>query len=102
MKPLLLLSLLAAAGCSTTSPVSNPPTTATQATAQTSCSMSFRDLFQLAKKRDWTQDELQAFQKLDQPAKNAMVKQLAAEAGNIRTQDQVGTDGITYTAFWKE
>lgn len=64
--------------------------------------MSFRELFHLAKGRDWTEDEVQSFQKLDQPAKNAMVKQLAAEAGGIRTEDQVGTDGVVYTAFWKE
>lgn len=102
MKPLLLLSLLAATSCSAPSSITSaPPRPATHQPAA-SCSLSFRDLFHAAKGRDWTDQEVQAFQKLDQPAKNAMVKQLAAEAGNIRTQDQLGTDGITYTAFWKE
>ena len=102
MNPLLLLCLLAAAGCSAAS--SSGGDSARTATDQTtaSCSMSFAELFHLAKGRDWTRDEVQAFQKLDQPGKNAMVKQLAAEAGGIRTEDQVGTDGVVYTAFWKE
>lgn len=64
--------------------------------------MGFRELFQVAKGRDWTQEEVTAFQALDQSGKNRMVKQLAAEAGCIRTEDQVGTDGVVYTAFWKE
>lgn len=64
--------------------------------------MGFRELFFLAKGREWTQEEVKAFQALDQPGKNRAVKQLAAEAGGIRTEDQVGTDGVVYTAFWKE
>jgi hypothetical protein len=64
--------------------------------------MGFRELFWLAKGREWTLDEVQAFQSLDQDGKNQMVKQLAAEAGGIRTEDQVGTDGVVYTTFWKE
>jgi len=66
------------------------------------CSMGFADLFRLAKGRDWTEEEVRGFQALDQPGKNKVVKQLAAEAGCIRTEDQVGTDGVVYTAFWKE
>lgn len=64
--------------------------------------MGLRELFQLAKGREWTQDEVQTFQALDQDGKNRAVKQLATEAGCIRTEDQVGTDGVVYTAFWKE
>jgi hypothetical protein len=104
MKQLFLLCILTAAGCSAASSAGGDSarTATKQTAAQTSCSMSFRELFHLAKGRDWTQEELQSFKKLDQPAKNAMVKQLAAEAGCIKTEDQVGTDGVIYTAFWKE
>jgi hypothetical protein len=66
------------------------------------CAMGFRELFVLAKGREWTDEELQAFQALDQDGKNRAVKTLAAEAGCVRTEDQVGTDGVVYTAFWKE
>jgi hypothetical protein len=31
-----------------------------------------------------------------------MVKQLASEAGGVRTEDRIGTDGVVYTAFWRE
>ncbi len=64
--------------------------------------MGFRELFQLAKGREWTQDEATAFQTLDQQGKNRTVTQLAVEAGCIRTEDRVGSDGVVYTAFWKE
>ncbi|MBX3357115.1 MAG: hypothetical protein KF745_01675 [Phycisphaeraceae bacterium] len=64
--------------------------------------MSFRDLFVAAKGREWTEEEVLEFQAFDQEGKNRMVKQLAAEAGGIRTEDQVGTDGVVYTAFWRE
>jgi hypothetical protein len=66
------------------------------------CELGFADLFQLAKKRDWTPDEERAFQALDQAGRNAAVVRLAREAGGIRTEDRVGTDGVTYTAFWRE
>jgi hypothetical protein len=104
MKRLFLLCMLVAAGCSGASSVGGDSarSASEQTAAKSSCSMGFRELFQLAKGRDWTEDEVQAFQKLDQPGKNAMVKQLAAEAGCIRTEDQVGTDGVVYTAFWRE
>jgi hypothetical protein len=69
---------------------------------QDRCSMGFAELFQLAKGREWTEEEVQGFAALDQQGKNRVVKQLAAEAGCIRTEDQVGTDGVVYTAFWKE
>ena len=64
--------------------------------------MSFCDLFVAVKGREWTQDEVRAFQALDQPGKNRRVRQLAAEAGGIRTEDQVETDGVVYPAFWRE
>lgn len=64
--------------------------------------MGFRELFFLAKGREWTPEEVKGFQALDQAGKNRMVKELAAEAGGIRTEEQVGTDGVVYTAFWKD
>ena len=66
------------------------------------CSLGFADLFLLAKKRDWTPQEKRAFQTLDQAGRNAAVVALAREAGGIRTEDRVGMDGVTYTAFWRE
>jgi len=66
------------------------------------CSMGSAELFQLAKGRAWTEEEVREFQALDQPGRNRMVKQLAAEAGCVRTADRVGTDGVVYTAFWRE
>jgi len=106
MKPfLLVLCVFVASGCSS-APVTGgggtPRRTSDQTVAPIRCSMGFRELFILAKGREWTQDEVTAFQSLDQQGKNRMVKQLAAEAGCIQTEDQVGTDGLVYTAFWKE
>jgi hypothetical protein len=66
------------------------------------CSIGFADLFRLAKKRDWTADEERVFQALDQEARNTAVVELAREAGGIRTENRVGTDGLIYTAFWLE
>lgn len=62
--------------------------------------MSFRDLFTLAHDRPWTPAEERAFLGLDQPARNHAVKQWAARAPGIRTEDRLGTDGLIYTAFW--
>ena len=39
---------------------------------------------------------------MNQEARNAAVVALAREAGGVRTEDRVGTDGVTYTAFWLE
>jgi uncharacterized protein YbjQ (UPF0145 family) len=64
--------------------------------------MGFAELFRLARKRIWTTEEKDAFQALDQEARNAAVKQLAQEAGCVRTADRLGTDGVIYTAFWLE
>ena len=66
------------------------------------CSFGFADLFRLAKKRGWTAEEERAFQALSQPARNAMVLELAHEAGGILTEDRIGSDGQVYTAFWPE
>ena len=66
------------------------------------CSLGIADLFRLAKKREWTPAEERAFQAMNQEARNAAVAALAREAGGIRTEDRVGTDGVTYTAFWLE
>ena len=102
---LLLLCVLGAAGCSTAPAVSSGGEGASEGgrtVAPERCSMGFAELFQLAKGREWTEEEVQGFQALDQQGKNRVVKQLAAEAGCIRTEDQVGTDGVVYTAFWKE
>ena len=64
--------------------------------------MGFADLFRLARKRIWTTEEKDAFQALNQDARNAAVKQLAQEAGCVRTADRLGADGVIYTAFWRE
>lgn len=66
------------------------------------CAIGFADLFRLAKNRGWTADEERAFQSLTQPERNAAVLELAREAGGIRTEDRLGTDGQVYTAFWLE
>ena len=66
------------------------------------CEMGFADLFRLARKRIWTAEEKDAFQALDQDARNTAVRQLAQEAGCVRTEDRRGTDGLIYTAFWLE
>jgi hypothetical protein len=102
---LLLLCVLFAAGCSTASSAGGGDAAcgaSERTVAKSRCSMGFRELFFLAKGREWTQEEVKAFQALDQPGKNRAVRQLAAEAGCIRTEDQIGTDGVVYTAFWKE
>lgn len=62
--------------------------------------MSFQQLFERAKGRSWTTEESQAFGALSQPQRNAVVRQWAAEAGHIRTEDRRGSDGLIYTAFW--
>ena len=64
--------------------------------------MSFDELFRRANGRAWTADEERAFLALDQPARNEAVKRLAAAAPGIRTEDQIGSDGVVYTAFWVE
>lgn len=66
------------------------------------CKIGFADLFRLAHGRDWTVDEQQEFAALDQLQTNAWVRAMAAEAGGIVTEDRVGTDGVTYTAFWQQ
>lgn len=66
------------------------------------CFIGFQDLFRLAEGRAWTGAEERAFAGLSQPERNARVKALAAAAGNVRTEDRVGTDGLVYTAFWVE
>ena len=66
------------------------------------CTVGFADLFRLARKRGWTAEEERAFQSMTQPERNAAVLELAREAGGIRTEDRLGTDGQVYTAFWLE
>lgn len=66
------------------------------------CQYSFSQLFSLAHQREWTEAERERFFALDQNARNLEVKQLAKKAGNVRTEDRLGTDGLTYTAFWVE
>ena len=66
------------------------------------CTIGFADLFRLAKKRGWTAEEERAFRAMTQPQRNSEVKELAREAGGIRTEDRIGTDGLVYTAFWLE
>ncbi len=64
------------------------------------CAYSFADLFMLARKRTWTEEERAYFAALDQTDRNHVVRQLAAEAGNVVTEDKIGSDGTVYTAFW--
>ena len=64
--------------------------------------MGFGELFTLAKGRAWTLEEERHFQSVDQDTRNQIVKQLAIEAGCVRTEDRRGSDGKTYTAFWVE
>lgn len=66
------------------------------------CQYSFDDLFRLANEREWTAEEKSAFLALDQVARNREVKRLAEQAGCVRTEDRLGSDGVTYTAFWVE
>lgn len=66
------------------------------------CCIGFAELFERAKGRPWTDAEARTFAALDQDARNAMVRELAHEAGDIRTEDRRGTDGVIYTAFWVE
>jgi hypothetical protein len=66
------------------------------------CQYSFDDLFRLANGRQWTAEEKQAFFELDQSTRNREVKRLAHQAGCIRTEDRLGSDGLIYTAFWVE
>ncbi len=66
------------------------------------CLYSFGDLFRLAHHRDWTAEEKAAFLALDQDARNDEVRSMARITGCVRTEDRVGTDGLTYTAFWVE
>jgi hypothetical protein len=40
---------------------------------------------------------------MTQPERNAAVKALAREAGGMRTEDRIGTDGQVYTpSGWRE
>lgn len=64
--------------------------------------MSFSDLFHAANGRDFSEQERTRFSELSQPERNAAVKHLAHRATGIRTEDRVGTDGIVYTAFWRD
>lgn len=101
----LLLGVLLTAGCSTASSSGDldaVPGASDRTVATSRCSMGFRELFFLAKGREWTPEEVKAFQTLDQPGRNRAVKHLASDAGCIQTEDQVGTDGVVYTAFWKK
>ncbi len=65
------------------------------------CQYSYADLFEAVRGRTWTDAERGAFEALTQPQRNAWVKDLAgASGGTVGTEDRVGTDGQTYTAFW--
>ncbi len=65
------------------------------------CQYSYADLFEAVHGRAWTDAERGAFEALTQPQRNAWVKELASASGGAAgTEDRVGTDGQTYTAFW--
>ena len=82
----LLLCLLPLSGCSIAQSTSDDGSAqCARAQAETrDSSMSFAELFQLAKGRAWTEEEVQGFQALDQPGKNRVVKELAVEAGGMK------------------
>jgi hypothetical protein len=101
----LLLGGSVLVGCAPTRSANDDkaePTPSDGAVANGQCSMGFAELFQLARGRAWTEEEVREFKALDQPGRNRMVKQLASEAGGVRTEDRIGTDGVVYTAFWRE
>ena len=62
------------------------------------CQVGFAELFRLARKREWTPEEQQRFEAMDEDKRNEMVRQLSREAGCIRTEDRRGTDGKVYKA----
>jgi len=64
------------------------------------CDIGFADLFRLAHHRPWSDEEADRFHALDQDARNEVVREWAALARCIQTEDRLGTDGIVYTAFW--
>lgn len=64
--------------------------------------MGFADLFRMAHGRAWTEQEERSFRGMSQPDRNDAVKGWAKRAGGIVTEDRVGTDGVTYTAFWPD
>ena len=64
------------------------------------CCMSLCALFRRANGRSWTAEEERSFQALDQPARNAAVRELALAAGDVRVEDRRGSDGRVYAAFW--
>ncbi len=65
------------------------------------CQYSYADLFEAVRGRTWNESERLQFESLTQPQRNAWVKDLAgASGGTVGTEDRVGTDGQTYTAFW--
>ena len=66
------------------------------------CCFSFADLFSAAEGRHWTPTEEKVFQNLNQEERNEWVSRLAEKAPQFKTQDKVGTDGVTYRAFWIE
>ena len=66
------------------------------------CCFSFQDLFTAAEGRIWTPEEEIVFKNLTQEERNDWVSKLAIKAPQFRTQDKVGTGGITYRAFWIE
>lgn len=64
------------------------------------CELGFDDLFRMAHGRAWTEAEERSFRDMSQPDRNDRVKSWAKRAGGIMTEERVGTDGSTYTAFW--
>lgn len=61
---------------------------------------SFDDLFHAVKRREMTESEARQFRNMTQDEKNRMVKQLVDQSdGAFKSEDRVGSDGRTYTAF---
>jgi hypothetical protein len=62
------------------------------------CKYSFSDLFEAVHNRALDQTEAMKFVLVSQDEKNKIVKELANLAG-WKTEDRIGSDGKTYTAF---
>jgi hypothetical protein len=64
--------------------------------------MSFSDLYREAMGHDWSDQEREGFERLDQQGRNAWVRRLAAQVDSVQTELKHGTDGVFYLAFWMD
>jgi len=70
--------------------------------ADKSCCFSFDDLHKAAFGRLMAVEEADSLRRQTQDEKNATVREWTARTnGAFRCEDRLGTDGVTYTAFWR-